>query len=147
MSWCLAPLAAAFLLPPALAFWVDSHRLHRPFSEAFRGVIGDYSRPFGDSLWVTTFYQLPPYLLLAVALGFLARRLSTQRIAVVCLLGLALIFLVQIPMTVRVLKRIPEGEAEFVQILYVMVSLFSGALVSFGLLFTRRLYSNGTENV
>jgi hypothetical protein len=146
MSWCLAPLAAAFLSPPALAFWVESHRFRLPFTDALRAVISDYSRPLSDSLWVTTFYQLPPFLLLAVALGFLARRLAARHIALVCFVGLTLIFLIQVPMTIRVLKRIPDGEAEFAQILYVGVSLVSGALVGFGLLFTRRLLPNEPGN-
>ena len=146
ISWCLAPLAAAFLLPPALALWVESHRFRLPLSDAFQSVITDYSRTLGDSLWVTTFYQLPPFVLLAAGLAFFARRLSPPRLATLSLSGLALIFLVQIPMTINTLKDIPEGEAEFVEFRYISVSIISIFLLAFLLFLLPALKSNATGN-
>ncbi len=146
ISWCLAPLAAAFLLPPALALWVESHRFSLPLVAAFQSVIADYSRTLGDSLWITTFYQLPPFLLLAAVLAFFSRHLTTPRMATLSLSGLALIFLVQIPTTISTLKDIPEGEAEFIEFRYIFVSVLSILLLSVLLFLRPAPNSNATGN-
>jgi hypothetical protein len=127
---CLAPLVAAFLLPPAFSLWVESRRFTLPLAAAFSAVGDNYSRPFGDSLWVTTFYQFPPFVLLSVALAFFARRLSPARLAALCFSGLALISFVQVRLTIPILKAIPEGEAEFIQFRYIFVSVVSALLLS-----------------
>jgi hypothetical protein len=105
---------------------------------ALRAVIVDYSRTHGDSLWATTFYQFPPFLLLAGFLAFFARRVTLPRLAVLSLSGLALICLVQIPMTIRILKDIQNGEAEFVEGRYIFISVLSMILLSFFLVLYER---------
>ncbi len=143
---CGAPFAASFLLPPALQLWVESHRFRLPLTDAFHAVIIDYSRTSGDSLWVTTFYQLPPFLLLAALLLFFARRLSALRLAALSLSGLALICLVQIPMTIRILKAIPAGEAEFVEFRYLLISVLSVFLLCFLYFPLLAIKSNANKN-
>ena len=94
-------------------------------------MVSDYYRPLGDSLALTTALHLPPFIVLAIICFF--ARTTRRKLIGLLVLGLALICLVQIPITIRMLKRILEGEAEFVAAVYVTNSLMSMALLALGM--------------
>ena len=101
-------------------------------------VIADYSRPFGDSLAVTTTHEMLPFLFLTVICFIVSKWWTRCHIIALLLTGLALICAIQIPLTIRMLKRIPDGEAEFIEVFYVFISFVTTAVLITGLGLLRR---------
>src|SRR4051812_25662999 len=102
--WSLIPIACGVILPPLVAFWVNSQGLGGLSITATEAVLSDYSRPLGESLALTTLFQLPPFVVLAL-ICFNARTTRGKLLALMAC-GLVLIGVVEIPVTVRILRRI-----------------------------------------
>ena len=127
----LIPIPFGLCLPTLLAFWVHSNRLRTSWVKAIQAVASDFNQPIFDSLALATAILLPPFVLLATISFF--SNANGRRLLGLVLLGLTLICSVQIPLTIRMFKRIPEGEAEFSWIFYIGTTIMSLAVLAFGM--------------
>jgi hypothetical protein len=127
----LLPIPFGMCLPTLLAFWVHSHRLQRSWVEAAYAVASDFNQSIFESLAFPTAVYLPPFIVLATICFF--SNTSGRRLLGLLALGLTLICSVQIPYTIRLFKRIPEGEAEFIWTAYIVLTGLTLAVLGFGM--------------
>ena len=130
LLWAVPPLLAGFGFVPALAFWVVSHRLHRPLGAALRGVRAAYLHPF-DPLADPHRDVLTPFVLLALVCVVRSASAGRRALVALCGLGLLTISLAVGPPLVHVFKQtyLQDDSPPFVEMYYVFLGVYASVVL------------------